>query len=85
MENSDQIIQTITIPLDLPNGATPLEMVLIPAGTFLMGTPESAGDWFDDVPQHQVTITKPFYLGKFEVTQAQWKVVMGSNPSYFER
>lgn len=40
--------------------------------------------WYsNEGPQHQVTITQPFYLGKYPVTQAQWQAVMGSNPSYF--
>ena len=71
------------IQLDnLPSDATPLEMVLVPAGTFTMGSPddEQYRD-SDEGPQHEVTITQPFYLGKYEVTQAQWRVVMGSNPS----
>jgi formylglycine-generating enzyme required for sulfatase activity len=78
--------QTIAIPIPgLPAGATPLEMVLIPAGTFLMGSPPSEKDRGDDEgPQHQVTITKDFYLGKYEVTQAQWEAVMGNNPSGFK-
>jgi formylglycine-generating enzyme required for sulfatase activity len=62
-----------------------MEFVLIPAGSFIMGTDnnfELAGD--DETPQHQVTISKPFYLGKYEVTQGQWTEVMGSNPSEFK-
>ena len=62
--------------VDLGNGVK-LEMVLIPAGEFLMGTPGNSGD----EQQHRVRITKPFYLGKYLVTQEQWKTVMGSNPS----
>ncbi|RJP26266.1 MAG: formylglycine-generating enzyme family protein [Candidatus Omnitrophota bacterium] len=68
----------------LSEGAKPLEMVLIPAGTFMMGSPDNEQDRGpDEGPQHQVTITKPFYMGKYEVTQAQWQAVMGSNPSAF--
>jgi formylglycine-generating enzyme required for sulfatase activity len=48
------------------------EMVLIPAGRFMMG------DWVDKL---QVTLTKPFYMAKYEVTQDQWESVMGKNPS----
>lgn len=71
--------ETITIDLSLPEGAKPWEMVLIPAGTFIMGSWSTSG-----VP-HQVTISKPFYLSKYEITQAQWKAVMGSSsPSKFE-
>ena len=49
-----------------------LEMVLIPAGKFMMG---------DQGQDHEVTLTKPFYMGKYEVTQEQWEAVMGDNPS----
>ena len=62
-----------------------LEMVLIPAGEFLMGLPESDKETFDwEKPQHRVRITKPFYLGKYLVTQEQWEAVMDSNPSHFK-
>lgn len=61
-----------------------MELVLIPAGTFQMGSPESEEGHNDsEGPVHQVTIGQPFYLGKYEVTQAQWRAVMGNNPSYF--
>ena len=59
-----------------------MEFVLIPAGTFQMGSNDS--DAYDDEkPVHTVRITQPFYLGKYEVTQGQWQAVMGSNPSRF--
>lgn len=62
-----------------------LKMRLIPAGTFTMGSPEGDQDRLDNEgPQHPVTITKPFYMGVYEVTQEQWAAVMGSNPSYFD-
>jgi formylglycine-generating enzyme required for sulfatase activity len=53
--------------------AIALEMVAIPGGTFLMGSPEFEGD-ADERPQHKVTIA-PFFMGKYPVTQAQWKAV----------
>ena len=57
----------------------------IPSGTFTMGSPTTEEGRFDgEGPQHQVTISKDFWLGKTEVTQAQWQAVMGSNPSYFK-
>jgi formylglycine-generating enzyme required for sulfatase activity len=57
----------------------PLEMVLVPAGTFTMGSP--AGEGADDErPQHTVTV-QAFYMGKYEVTQEQYKAVMGDDPS----
>jgi formylglycine-generating enzyme required for sulfatase activity len=62
-----------------------LEMMPIPAGTFLMGVSGFIfGQDDGEGPQTTVTITKPFWLGKTEVTQAQWKIVMGSGPSGFK-
>ncbi|MDG1890324.1 MAG: formylglycine-generating enzyme family protein, partial [Verrucomicrobiota bacterium] len=59
-----------------------LEMMPIPAGTFVMGSPaDETGRGNDEGPQTTVTITKPFWLGKTEVTQEQWKAVMGNTPS----
>ncbi len=58
-------------------GGVKMELVLIPAGEFMMG---DAGGDFDEVPVHKVTITKPFWLGKYEVTQEQFKAIMGVNP-----
>jgi formylglycine-generating enzyme required for sulfatase activity len=66
--------------VDLGKGIK-LEMALIPAGKFMMGSPETEKNRADDETQHEVTITKPFYIGKYEVTQEQWKAVMGINPS----
>jgi formylglycine-generating enzyme required for sulfatase activity/Tfp pilus assembly protein PilF len=67
--------------VDLCNGVK-LELVLIPAGEFMMGSPDSDKDAApNEKPQHRVRITKPFYLGKYLVTQEQWEAVMGSNPS----
>jgi formylglycine-generating enzyme required for sulfatase activity len=57
-----------------------LEMVLIPAGTFLMG---SDGPDPEELP-HEVTITKCFYFGKYAVTQEQWAAVMGNNLSRYK-
>jgi formylglycine-generating enzyme required for sulfatase activity len=60
-----------------------MKFVLIPAGTFMMGADKNDEDAADDEqPRHQVTISKPFYLGVYEVTQQQWTAVMGNNPSY---
>ena len=70
--------------MDLGKGVK-LELVLIPAGEFLMGSPDSDKDAAgDEKPQHRVRITKPFYLGKYLVTQEQWEAVMGNNPSHFK-
>ena len=60
-----------------------IEMVLVPAGTFMMGcsSPTQYGCNSDESPAHQVTLTQAFYMGRYEVTQAQWQAKMGSNPS----
>jgi formylglycine-generating enzyme required for sulfatase activity len=74
--------------------ATGMEMVYIPAGSFLMGmAPWTEGElgadetarWIQagQMTQHRVTLTNGFYMGKHEVTQAQWEKVMGKNPAYF--
>ena len=59
--------------------------VLIEGGTFTMGSPEDEPHrwWGDQELQHEVTLTRDFYLSTTEVTQAQWVSVMGSNPSFF--
>jgi len=58
-----------------------LEMVLIPAGKFMIGSPGSEAGRRENEMQHEVTLTKPYYIGKYEVTQEQWQAVMGNNPS----
>jgi formylglycine-generating enzyme required for sulfatase activity len=64
--------------------ATGIEMLLVPKGTFMMGA--SAGDssaWLDENPRHAVTISRPFYIGRYEVTQPEFLAVTGYNPSFF--
>ena len=58
-----------------------LEMVLIPSGKFMMGSPASEKGRSKVETQHEVTLTKPYYMGKYEVTQEQYEAVMGNNPS----
>ena len=60
-----------------------LEMILIPAGKFVMGSPASEKGHRVNETQHEVTITKPFYMGKYEVTQEQWDAVMINNRSFY--
>jgi formylglycine-generating enzyme required for sulfatase activity len=57
-----------------------MEFVPIPAGKFTMGSTNGSDD---ERPPHEVTISKPFEMGKYEATQAQWEAVMGNNPSHF--
>ena len=99
-----EVVDVPPEPLDLQS-ATPLqtftnsigmELILIPAGTFMMGTPgdqldaiagddKNYRDWIEnETPEQRVTISQPFLLGKFPVTQAQWQAVMGENPSRFQ-
>jgi len=59
------------------------EMVIVPAGSFKMGDLNGVGHR-SEKPVHRVTIPRPFAVGKFEITQAQWQTVMGSNPSGFK-
>jgi formylglycine-generating enzyme required for sulfatase activity len=68
------------------DNATQIEMVLIPPGTFNMGCSPSSqyGCFADESPVHAVTLTNAFYVGRYEVTQAQWAARMGSNPSFFQ-
>ena len=61
-----------------------VDLVLITAGTFRMGNTGTYSGQSGENPVHQVTITRAFLMGKYEVTQAEWKAVMGSNPSYFK-
>jgi formylglycine-generating enzyme required for sulfatase activity len=57
-----------------------MKLLLIPAGTFTMGSPASEKHRYDGETQHQVTLSKPFYMGRTEVTQGEWKKVMGTEP-----
>ncbi|MCL2765868.1 MAG: formylglycine-generating enzyme family protein, partial [Treponema sp.] len=60
-----------------------IEMILIPAGTFTMGSPLNEPNRGDDEMQYQVTLTRSFYMSNYAVTQEQYEEVMQVNPSYF--
>ena len=81
-------IQSIYVPsqpnhtVDL-NATVNLEMIWVEPGTFTMGSPTTESGRNSDETQHQVTLTQGFYLGKYEVTQAQYEAVIGANPSEF--
>jgi uncharacterized protein (TIGR02996 family) len=60
-----------------------MRFALIPPGTFWMGSPKKEKDRGPDEALHEVTLTRPFWLGVFPVTQGQWTAVMGTNPSWF--
>ena len=61
-----------------------LELLLVPTGQFLMGSPKNEPGRDEDEPLYRARISRPFYLGKYEVTQGQWEAVMGENPSFFQ-
>ena len=73
-----------TISISVKDGIS-IEMVKVEAGTFMMGaTPEMEKPNSDEKPLHQVTLINDYYMGKYEVTQALWEAVMGSNPSKYK-
>jgi formylglycine-generating enzyme required for sulfatase activity len=61
-----------------------IKLMLIPKGTFMMGSPEREKGRWEQETQHEVTISRDYYLGVYEVTQAQYEKVMGKNPSHFQ-
>ena len=65
-------------------GGVKLEMVLIPAGEFIMGSPKDQAQRSNSDTRRKVRLTKPFYMGKYELTQGQWVRLMGQNPSTFK-
>jgi formylglycine-generating enzyme required for sulfatase activity len=77
-------ITATNLPWRVRDNGTNIEMLLVPDGIFTMGcSPGDAECLGDESPAHQVTLTNAFYMGKTEVTQAQWTAKMGSNPSFF--
>ncbi len=69
-------IETIMLPGDVP-----LEMVWMPAGEFIMGSPDTELDRFtEEGPQHTVKFSAGFWMGKYELTKRQWQAVMGTAP-----
>ena len=78
------IANSDNISIPIKDGIS-IDMVRVEAGTFTMGaTPEIKNPEDDEKPTHRVTLTNDYYIGKYEVTQALWKAVMGSNPSWFK-
>ncbi len=73
------------MPWRVRDNTTGIEMLLVPAGTFGMGASADVADpHWQELPQHQVTLTRAYYISRTEVTQAQWVARMGSNPAYFQ-
>jgi formylglycine-generating enzyme required for sulfatase activity len=63
----------------LGNGVPPLELVAIPGGSFMMGSPSDEPERYDDEEQHEVEVP-PFFMGKYPITQAQWRYVAAELP-----
>jgi formylglycine-generating enzyme required for sulfatase activity len=78
------ILEPPPITITLPNNVK-LDMVWIAPGEFVMGSPDSEnGRGSNEGPQTRVRLSKGYWLGKYEVTQAQWQALMGNNPSHFK-
>ncbi len=78
-------IEKHEIPKTFISLYTGMEFVLVPAGEFMMGSPsKEEGRYNDEGPVHKVTIEYSFYMGKYPVTQKQWKKIIGYNPSNFK-
>ncbi len=78
-------IRATGLPWRVRDTASGIEMLLVPPGEFVMGmSPGDMSAMDDERPAHEVTLTNAFYLGRTEVTQAQWTQVMGYNQSYFQ-
>jgi len=83
-ERQRKTVEKLNFPLEICSRVVDIHFRLIPAGTFIMGSPENEeGRCKDEGPQHQVTISRPYYMGTFQLTQAQWQKVMSKNPSRF--
>jgi len=92
-ERQRQAVPQLGLPLEVKTAKTGIVLRLVPAGRFTMGSPRTEQDAMvragvprgvvEDEVEHEVTLSKAFYCGKFEVTQGQWEQVMGTSPSYF--
>ncbi|MBR5691095.1 MAG: formylglycine-generating enzyme family protein, partial [Verrucomicrobia bacterium] len=75
------LIKDMLIPL---SDNVNLDMTWIEPGTFIMGSPTDELGRYDNEVQHEVTLTQGYWMGRYEITQAQYKAVMKTNPSYFK-
>ncbi|KPA11741.1 Sulphatase-modifying factor domain protein [Candidatus Magnetomorum sp. HK-1] len=71
-------------PVDSFENTLGMSFVLIPAGVFMMGSPEDEPERFDREVLHEVSLTQPYYMQTTQVTQSQWEKVMRNNPSHFK-
>ncbi|NGZ05747.1 MAG: SUMF1/EgtB/PvdO family nonheme iron enzyme [Magnetococcales bacterium] len=85
LDSNTGTVSVEILPVEVTNSLG-MRFRLIPSGSFRMGSPETeSGRSLDEGPQHTVIISRSFYMQTTEVTQEQWKLVMGNNPSYFVR
>ncbi len=77
-------VEDLGIPLEVENRYTGIRFRLIPAGSFIMGSSRKEPGRDVDEAQHEVVLDAPFYCGKFEITQRQWRKIMGSKKAYFK-
>jgi formylglycine-generating enzyme required for sulfatase activity len=85
-QETDAADKPAAVPSDSPNQLTNrfgMTFVLLPPGTYLMGSPESEAGRYENETQHQVVLSDGFYMQSTEVTQGQWRTLMGNNPSFF--
>ncbi len=85
LKRQEDAAKALGVPKELAvdlDGNASMKLVLIPAGKFLMGaSPNEEGYYLDEGPQHEVSISRGFYMGIYPVTQEQYEQVMGRNPS----
>jgi len=84
IESVESVISNEGQPEKVIKNSIGMTFVYIPPGTFMMGSPPYEKYRNDNETQHKVTISKGFYMQSTQVTQGQWKAVMGNNPSYFK-
>ncbi|MCA1626236.1 MAG: formylglycine-generating enzyme family protein [Acidobacteria bacterium] len=85
-KNAPPMFPTIQKNYKTFKNALGMEFVLIPKGEFMMGAKaDELGSLQNEKPQHKIKINQEFYIGKYEVTQKQWKAVMGNNPSAYNK
>jgi formylglycine-generating enzyme required for sulfatase activity/serine/threonine protein kinase len=71
------------LPCEIIHARTGIELIFVPPGEFVMGSPQSDRSRNEDETPHKVAISCGFYMGRFPVTQKQWKSVIGNNPAKF--
>jgi formylglycine-generating enzyme required for sulfatase activity len=78
-------IMATGLPWRVRDNASGIEMLLVPPGTFTMGAGADVTDpHWQELPVHSVTLTRAYYIARFETTQAQWLARAGSNPAWFQ-